>query len=74
LQQGDVLFLFTDGVSESVNADGKEFGQERISELIKSFNSESVEKLRDRIVDELKHFRAGTDLRDDTTFVLLKRS
>jgi len=74
LQQGDVLFLFTDGVSESVNADGKEYGQERIAGLIKTFNSETVEQLRERIKNELICFRAGTDLRDDTTFVLLKRS
>jgi sigma-B regulation protein RsbU (phosphoserine phosphatase) len=74
MQQGDVLFLFTDGVSESVNADGKEYGQERIAGLIKTFNSETVEKLRDLINNELIRFRAGTDLRDDTTFVLLKRS
>jgi Serine phosphatase RsbU, regulator of sigma subunit len=74
MQRGDVLFLFTDGVSESVNADGQEYGQERISGLIKTFNSETVEKLRERINNELICFRAGTDLRDDTTFVLLKRS
>jgi phosphoserine phosphatase RsbU/P len=74
LQQGDVLFLFTDGVSESVNADGKEYGQERIAGLIKEHSSETVERLRERINNELIYFRAGTDLRDDTTFVLLKRS
>jgi sigma-B regulation protein RsbU (phosphoserine phosphatase) len=74
MQQSDVLFLFTDGVSESVNGDGKEYGQERIAGLIKTFNCETVEKLRERIVNELIYFRAGTDLRDDTTFVLLKRS
>jgi serine phosphatase RsbU (regulator of sigma subunit) len=73
LQQDDILFLFTDGVSESVNANGKEFGQERISGLFKSFSNEPVEELRARIIDELAQHRAGKDLRDDTTFVLLKR-
>jgi phosphoserine phosphatase RsbU/P len=74
LQQGDILFLFTDGVNESVNADGKEYGQERIAGLIKAFSSDTVEELRERINNELINFRAGTDLRDDTTFILLKRS
>lgn len=74
LEHGDILFLFTDGVSESVNADGKEFGQERIARLIKSFASEPIERLRERIIDELYQHRAGVDLRDDTTFVLLKRA
>jgi phosphoserine phosphatase RsbU/P len=74
VQQGDVLFLFTDGVSESANVHGKEYGQEKIAELIKSFSHEPVEKIRDHLVDDLKVFREGTDLRDDTTFILLKRS
>jgi len=74
LQKGDILFLFTDGVSESVNADGKEYGEERIGRLIKEFKDSSVEKLREHISHELIRFRAGMDLRDDTTFVLLKRS
>jgi phosphoserine phosphatase RsbU/P len=74
MQHGDILFLFTDGVSESVNADGKEFGQEKIAVLINTFNGDTVEKLRERINNDLISFRAGADLRDDTTFVLLKRS
>jgi serine phosphatase RsbU (regulator of sigma subunit) len=73
LDQGDLLFLFTDGVSESVNAEGNEFGEERICGLIKSFAGESLENLRERIINELRLHRAGADLRDDTTFVLLKR-
>jgi|WetSurMetagenome_2_1015567.scaffolds.fasta_scaffold11713_4 phosphoserine phosphatase RsbU/P len=74
MQQGDVLFLFSDGVSESVNGDGKEYGQERIAGLIRTNNHETVEILRERIIQELVSFRAGTELRDDTTFVLLKRT
>jgi serine phosphatase RsbU (regulator of sigma subunit) len=73
LERGDVLFLFTDGVSESVNANRKEFGQERIVELIKSFSGEPIDSLRNRIIDKLRQHRTGMDLRDDTTFVLLKR-
>jgi len=74
LQKGDLLFLFTDGVSESVNADGKEYGQERIAGLIKEMGNKGIEELRESIKHELVCFRAGADLRDDTTFVVLKRS
>jgi phosphoserine phosphatase RsbU/P len=73
LQQEDILFLFTDGVSESVNGEGKELGQEHISGFIQSSAGETVQVLRERIIKELIRFRAGADLRDDTTFVLLKR-
>jgi len=73
LERGDVLFLFTDGVIESVDTAGKEYGLERIAELIKYRTGETVEQMRQYIITELSRYRAGADLRDDTTFVLLKR-
>ena len=73
LEHGDVIFLFTDGISESVDIHGKEYGQERIAELIVQCAGETVEQSRQRIISELSRHRAGMDLRDDTTFVLLKR-
>jgi serine phosphatase RsbU (regulator of sigma subunit) len=73
LEHDDVIFLFTDGISESVDINGKEYGQERIAELIIQCAGETVEQARQRIINELSQHRAGADLRDDTTFVLLKR-
>jgi len=73
IDKNDVLFLFTDGVSESVDQWGKEFGTDRISSLIKSSANEPMVSVRDRIVVELSLHRKGAELRDDTTFVLLKR-
>jgi sigma-B regulation protein RsbU (phosphoserine phosphatase) len=74
LEQGDLLFLFTDGVIESVDTDGKEYGLEKIAELVKRCAGETVEQMRQHIITELSRHRAGADLRDDTTFVLLKRT
>jgi serine phosphatase RsbU (regulator of sigma subunit) len=73
LEQGDMLFLFTDGVTESVDISGKEYGLDRIAELIKHCAGETAEQIRQHIITELSRHRAGADLRDDTTFVLLKR-
>jgi serine phosphatase RsbU (regulator of sigma subunit) len=73
LEHGDVCFLFTDGVSESVDRDEIEFGLEKIAELIKSHASEPIGDLRQHVINGLSQHRAGADLRDDTTFVLLKR-
>ncbi len=73
LEQGDVLFLFTDGVIESVDANGKEYGLDRIAELIKRCAGKNIEMMQHQVINELSRHRAGADLRDDTTFVLLKR-
>lgn len=73
LDQGDILFLYTDGVSESIDRNGTEFGLDRIASLVKSFAKESLEDLRQRIQNDLASHRSGTELRDDITFVLLKQ-
>jgi sigma-B regulation protein RsbU (phosphoserine phosphatase) len=73
LEHGDMLFLFTDGVTESVDISGKEYGLERIDEMIKQCSGKTAEQIRQHIITELSRHRAGADLRDDTTFVLLKR-
>jgi sigma-B regulation protein RsbU (phosphoserine phosphatase) len=73
LDPGDILFLYTDGVSESVDRNGREFGIDRIAGLIKSFAAEPLERLRSRIQSDLAAHGSGTELRDDITFVLLKR-
>jgi phosphoserine phosphatase RsbU/P len=73
MEQGDVIFLFTDGVTESVDMYGKEYGLDSIAEAIQHCAGEPVEQMRQYILTELSRHRAGTDLRDDTTFVLLKR-
>jgi sigma-B regulation protein RsbU (phosphoserine phosphatase) len=70
---GDILFLYTDGLSESINRDGEELGIEKIVRLIQVNRSESADVLRKKIVQEVLHHGNGVELRDDTTFVLLKR-
>jgi phosphoserine phosphatase RsbU/P len=70
---GNVLFLFTDGVSESVDKNGGEFGLDRIAELISNNADEPIADLRRHIIENLVQHRNGTDMRDDTTFVLLRR-
>lgn len=73
LDSGDILFLYTDGVSESVDKNGKEFGLDRIAEVIKSFAGEPLDSLRRHLQENLAVHGKGAELRDDITFVLLKR-
>ena len=73
LQEGDIVFLYTDGVVETVDGAGQEFGEQRLKDLISGNAHASAENLKSTLVQELTSFRAGAELRDDTTFVVLKR-
>jgi serine phosphatase RsbU (regulator of sigma subunit) len=69
---GDVVLLFTDGVTEAMNAAGEPFGEERLAALVSEHGDLPFEELRERIVREIRAFVGDTGLQDDLTLVLLK--
>lgn len=69
---GDVVLLFTDGVTEAMNAAGEPFGEERLAEFVGEHGDLPFEELRERIVREVRVFVGDTGLQDDLTLVLLK--
>ncbi|MDP2209660.1 MAG: PP2C family protein-serine/threonine phosphatase [Bacteroidota bacterium] len=73
LVAGDVLVLFTDGVSEAMNPDGIEFGEERLLEIIKSRKNESAETIKEQIISEVQKY-SGDYQSDDITLLVLKVS
>ena len=66
----DRLVLFTDGVSESWNAAGEEFGNERIIAAAQGPGWAGAEETQHRILDTLDAFARGTYHDDVTTVVL----
>lgn len=73
IHSGDLLFLYTDGVVESVDRLENEFGQARLIQILSHNVNNSAETIRDAVVSELKAFRSGAELRDDTTCIVVKR-
>jgi serine phosphatase RsbU (regulator of sigma subunit) len=73
LHQGDVLVLYSDGVSEAQNPGGEEFGIERLCGVIQKHIDKPATRLRDRIEDALSKFADSTPAGDDITFVIVKR-
>ena len=72
LAVGDVILLFTDGVTEAMNAAGEPFGEERLAALVEEHGDLPFEELRERILREIRAFVGDTGLHDDLTLVLLK--
>jgi len=72
LGTGDVVLLFTDGVTEATNAAGEPFGEERLAALVAAHGDLPFEELRERILREIRAFVGGAALQDDLTLVLLK--
>ena len=73
LQNGDVLVIYSDGVSEAPNAEGEEFGTARLQEVVARNIDASAAGIRDRIEAALTKFAQGTPASDDITLVIAKR-
>lgn len=74
LHPGDVLVIYSDGVSEAVNPTGEEFGPTRLYEVVARNLDASASGIRDRIESALTKFCQGTPAADDITLVIVKRN
>jgi serine phosphatase RsbU (regulator of sigma subunit) len=73
LKAGDVLVIYSDGVSEAVSPTGEEFGPTRLYEVVSRNLDASAAGIRDRIESALTKFSQGMPAADDITLVIVKR-
>ncbi|HQR18828.1 MAG TPA: SpoIIE family protein phosphatase [Gemmatimonadales bacterium] len=73
LAPGDLVLLLSDGIYEYRNADGEEFGEERVSALARDHHALPMRELSDRLLAEVRAFAKGAPQEDDMTIVMLKR-
>src|SRR6266536_4621055 len=73
LQYGDVLVIYSDGVTEANSPTGEEFGPTRLYEVVSRNVDASAAGIRDRIESALTKFAQGTKAADDITLVIVKR-
>ncbi len=72
LQPHDVLFLFTDGVSEAMDENEHEYTEERIHQLVCDHRELDPEKILDAIVQDVQRHDPSNPPRDDTTIIAIK--
>ena len=72
LTPGDILLLYTDGVTEAINPQEEEFGQERLVELVRDGSRWSAQELVREVRHRLQEFTHDRPPADDTTIVACK--
>jgi sigma-B regulation protein RsbU (phosphoserine phosphatase) len=72
LHSGDTLVLYTDGVSETENDGGDEYGIERLRKVIDQHRAGCTEKLVDACKQQLAQFRGRRERFDDETFLAIQ--
>ena len=72
LNQGDTLYIYTDGVPEATNAEEELFGEERLLAALNRQPDANPEKLLRNMAEDMDAFMAGAPRFDDTTMLALK--
>jgi len=73
LGAGDVLVVFSDGVTDALNPQGEEFGEERLAEAVRRHRSESSAAILEGVNQAIAEWAAGTPLPDDLTLLVARR-
>ncbi len=72
LATGDVLLVFSDGISEAQNADGEEYGENRLVQFAAAHNNLSADEMRRAIFEEIDKWSNDAERGDDQTLMILK--
>ena len=72
LRPGDVLLLYTDGVTEAESPSGEQYGQSRLEQLILRLRERGATEILDAVVDDVLAWAAERGQNDDLTLMVVK--
>jgi PAS domain S-box-containing protein len=72
LSQGDILLMYTDGLTEAENADGEFFGLQRVNDILVQYAQQSPQAIIEALLKQLKQFCRSASFNDDITLMVFK--
>jgi serine phosphatase RsbU (regulator of sigma subunit) len=72
LHPGDILLLYTDGITETTNPDGQFFGEDRLCSLVVQFHTLNPQQIIDKMLIHVRSFAETQFLIDDVSLIVMK--
>lgn len=72
LKPGDLFLLFTDGIYETNNPQGEEFGRQRLADSVRRHLRLTPERLLDAVIDEARGFAHDQEFQDDVCLLTME--
>ena len=72
LDSGDAIVVYSDGVTEAVDAAEEEFGESRLLDAIAQAGTGNAQALVDAVIDAVQRHTAGTAQNDDVTLMAIR--
>jgi sigma-B regulation protein RsbU (phosphoserine phosphatase) len=72
LEKGDIVLVYSDGVTEAVNVAGDEYGDDRLIDHFQKRIGQPLDKTLEMLLASVKEFAGAADQNDDITMLLLR--
>jgi sigma-B regulation protein RsbU (phosphoserine phosphatase) len=74
LAPGDVLLIYSDGVTDAQAPGGEEFGLDRLMRCVGGLTGETAQRICERVLEEVSRFVEETPQYDDITVMVVRRT
>jgi sigma-B regulation protein RsbU (phosphoserine phosphatase) len=74
LDPGQLIVMYSDGITEAMNADEEEFGEDRLEKVIRNNSTKNAYEILEIILNSIREFVKDVPQMDDQTVVILKRT
>jgi len=74
LERDDCLVLYTDGVTETLNLDGDEFGLERMMQSVRASATNGAQAIVRKIIEDVRDFTGSIPQNDDITLIAIRKT
>src|SRR5438552_4453841 len=74
LERDDCLVLYTDGVTETLNSEGDEFGVDRMMQSVRASANDSAQAIVKRIIEDVREFTGSVPQNDDMTLIAIRKT
>lgn len=73
IEHGDILLLYTDGISEAMSDRSEMYGEERLMDRLKTWKDLSAKEIAQLVIEDTETFNTHPRYTDDKTVVIVKR-
>jgi phosphoserine phosphatase RsbU/P len=74
LERDDCLVLYTDGVTETLNAEGDEFGLDRMMQSVRASANDGAQAVVRKIIEDVRNFTGSVPQNDDITLIAIRKT
>ena len=74
LERNDCLVLYTDGVTETLNSEGDEYGVDRMMQSVRASANDGAAAIVKTIIEDVREFTGSVPQNDDITVIAIRKT